>query len=208
MIKWIIGIIAVIILLVGLFLTWLLWLAAAYDLQKNLEDNLTLLKRDLIFEDRDLSFTYQDGGVEMKWLQPSYTLIQPMVIYNKGNDEYRFTADEITFHGSFSGNEVVTVKSPETIQMAHNSPNGQARVVKLKFEEILALELHSPEGEGYLWHHYQLPKNQSGTIVIHEGDKIEGRLRYDFYKMPPRNIIAPYSPHLDKVIQKIETLLK
>lgn len=204
MLKWILGIIALLVLIVALALGWLVWLAMAYDLQRNLEDNLTLLKRDTILQDRDLSLTYQDGGVEMSGLQPAYTLIQPMLIYVKGVDEYRFTADEMTFHGSFFGNETVTLKAPETIQMTRRVDNGKPEVLKLKFEDALTLDLVSVGVENPLWHQYQNPTNQSGTVQILKDDKIEGRINYEFYKLPERPLDPPYSPHIDRAIKQIE----
>ncbi len=204
MIKWIVGILAVVILLVALAFTSLIWMVMAGDLQKNLEDNLTILRQHLIMNDRQLSFSYEDGGIEMKGLQPVYTLIQPLIIYKKGADEYRFSSDELSFHGSFSGNEMVRLESPPKIQMTHKSGDNFPKILMLDFEEVMELELLSADEKSHLWNRYQSPNHQSGVIKVMQADKIEGRVDYNFYKLPAQNLRPPYSPHIDKAIKHIE----
>lgn len=201
--RWVFRIIIILVLLAMLAFCGFIWLAQALALQNQIEDNLTLLRRDLILNDRNLSFSYQRAGVEMKGLSPAMTLVQPMLIYKKDNTEYRFTVPELSFVGGFTSNQIVSVTVSDTIQMTEKLQEDMPINTSLIPTDSIELNLIGSEGEGHLWQQFQLASPVDGTLRLERNDEVIGRLSYQFPKFPPSAMPRQYSSSLQLVIGRI-----
>ena len=207
--KLILGILAILVLVVALGFSAFVWVGMAGGLQQAVQDNLALLKRDLIMDDRQLTFDYQSYGIEPIGLSPAFTMIQPRIIAKSGPYEYRLTAPELSIIGSFSNLEEMVLQAPAKAQLTIKQENFPPRVLELDLPSHLRLSLLSKIDEAYLWQHYQLKQNLSGRVMVKDtqsGTTVP--VKYNLIRTEPRDLEPPYSPHLLPVLRKFSAAVK
>ena len=203
--KWILGFIALIVMLAGLVFATVIWLGMAQGLQQMVEDNLTYLRKEVIFEDRDLDFDYVALGVEMIGLKPAVTIEQPRLLIKQGKTEYRLTAPELSIIGSFSQLTEVELAVPKQTQLTRIRQGEPPQIRQILFKNPLSLTLLSEGGEDNRWERYRLPSNEKGVLEIRDAkaQKILMPIPYSTNKETlAQPVQFPYSPKILPLLRK------
>ncbi len=207
--KWFLGILAVVVLLVALGVSVFVWVAMAGGLQQVVDDNLTLLKRNLILHDRELSFTYETYGVEPIGLSPAVTLSQPLLILKMEGVEYRVTAPEFSVIGSFTQLNKATLQAPEEVQVTVKKANNPPRIFKVNLPDNFAISVLAVLEESHLWEGYELSKAISGKVKVKDTNTgAQQTLNYTFPATGLKQLVPPYSKYLLPALKKVTTLGK
>lgn len=204
--RWVLGILAMLVLVVVLGFTGFVWVAMAGGLQENVMNFLPVLKRELIFDDRNLQFSYEDYGVERRGFSPSVALIQPRLEVTEGDTRYLLNAPELSIIGSFTQLQQVQVELPRRMQLTIKKAGAEPRNLMLEAQDDFTLTLTTLP-ETTMWHAYTLP--QAGELVLTVADgqgKRLGEKRYHYLPVAPTPYQAPYSPALLKQLQSFETM--
>lgn len=207
--KWVLIIIAIILLLAVIAFSAFIWLAMAGSLQRLVEDNMTMLRQDLILEDRSLSFEYESYGVEMNGLSPSVAISQPRIVYKQADVEYRITAPEVSVIGSFAQLHEVTLQAPPQVQLTVKQKNAPPHILQLELPSNLKLSLLT-EGDGsesHMLEYYKMADAASGKIMVKD-DKtgINMPVKYFLPRTERKELGAPYSQYLVPVLRKFSNI--
>ncbi|MDG1287198.1 MAG: hypothetical protein P8P30_06485 [Rickettsiales bacterium] len=205
--KWLLGILVTIILLVVLGFTVFIWIVMAGGLQQVVDDNLTMLKQNTILHDRELAFEYEEYGVERIGLSPALTLSKPVLVLRIEGVEYRMTAPEISFIGSFTQLQQVVLRAPEEVKLTVKKLDLPPHVFKVNLPDNIQISLSTEPAKSQFWERYQLPEAITGTLKITDlNNGTEHSLNYDFPATKRERLILPYSVKLLPVVKRISAL--